>query len=210
MISAVWHRGSIWPWLALLFTSALVIAAIAWEVWPRTVDLSLVRPRPRRAQAPSAPAAEPVRVRLFFPNTAKANLVEEERVIPRRSVLADAVRAVLQELTRTSGPGTIAPFPPTAQLRQVFLDQFGILYLDFNTGIETLLAGDETRARVAVSAVALSLATNFSQVKRVQFLIDGHDWAAQVGTVDLRRPLQPRFPEEESAPVLSKPPDGNP
>lgn len=199
-----------WPWLALLFTSAVVIAAIAWEVWPRTVDLSLVRPRPPRSQAPSAPAAEPVRVRLFFPNTAKANLVEEERAIPRRSVLADAVQAMLQELTRTSGPHTAAPFPPSAELRQVFLDQFGILYLDFNTGIEALLAGDETRATLAVAAITLSLATNFSQVKRVQFLVNGHDWAAQVGTVDLRRPLQPRFPEEESPAVLSKPPEGKP
>lgn len=208
MFSAVWRRGSIWPWLALLLTSAVVIAAIAWEVWPRTVDLSLLRPPTRRAQAPSAPAAEPVRARLYFPRVAKATLAEEERAIPRRAVLADRVRAVLQELTRTSGQGGAPPCPPTAELQHVFLDQFGILYLDFSKGIEALRTGDETRATLAVSAIVLSLATNLSEVKRVQFLVEGREWAAQVGTVDLRRPLQPRFPEEESDSVASKSPEG--
>ncbi len=88
------------------------------------------------------------------------------------------------------------------------MDQFGILYLDFSKGIETLATGDESRAALAVSAIVLSLATNFSEVKRVQFLMDGHGWAAQVGTVDLRRPLQPHFPEQESHSVISKPPEG--
>jgi hypothetical protein len=153
------------------------------------------------------PTPERVRVRLFFPHSAKANLVEEERAIPRWSVLADGVRAVLQELTRTSGKGTVPPCPPAAQLRHVFLDQFGILYLDFNQGIEALVAGEEGRAALAVSAIGLSLATNFSEVKRVQFLTDGHGWSAQVGTIDLRRPLQPHFLEEQSRSAISNPPE---
>ena len=187
--------------------SGVVVAAIAWEVWPRTLDLSLVRPRVQGTRGSSAPTPERIRVRLFFPHTAKANLVEEERTIPRRSVLADGVRAVLLELTQTSGKGTVPPCPSAAQLRHVFLDQFGILYLDFNKGIETLATGEESRAALAVSAIVLSLATNFSEVKRVQFLTEGHGWSAQVGTIDLRRPLQPRFLDEQSRSTESKPPD---
>jgi len=196
-----------WPWCTLLLTSAAVITAIAWEVWPRTIDLSLVRPRAQRSHATSAPTPEHVRVRLFFPHDAKANLVEEERAIPRRSILADGVRAVLQELTRASGKGAMPPCPPTAQLRHVFLDKFGILYLDFNKGIEALATGDESRAALAVSAIVLSLASNFSEVKRVQFLRDGHGWSTQVGTIDLRRPLQPQFLEEQTRSAVSKPPE---
>jgi hypothetical protein len=202
-----WRRGSIGPWCTLGLISGVVVTAIAWEVWPRTIDLSLVRPRVQGTHAPSAATPERVRVRLFFPHNAKANLVEEERAIPRRSVLADGVRAVLQELTRTSGTGAVPPCPPAAQLRHVFLDQFGILYLDFNKGIETLATGEESRAALAVSAIVLSLATNFSEVKRVQFLTDGHGWSAQVGTIDLRRPLQPHFLEEQPRSAISKPPE---
>jgi hypothetical protein len=187
--------------------SSVVIASIAWEVWPRSVDLSLVRPRAQGTRPSSVPAPEHVRVRLYFPHDAKDTLVEEEREIPRRSALADGVRAVLQELSRTTRQGTVAPCPSAVEVRHVFLDQFGILYLDLNKGIEAVLTGNAPRPALAVSAIALSLATNFSEVKRVQLLVDGRGWSAQVGSLDLRRPLQPNFPEEESHAVISKPPE---
>jgi hypothetical protein len=208
--AAWWRRGSPWPWLGLLLGSGAVIAGIAWEVWPHSVDLSLVRALRPVSQTASPPTTERVRVRLFFPHTTKPTLAEEERDIPRRPVLADAVRAVLQELTRSAGEGTVAPFPPTAEVRHVFLDGFGILYLDCNQGIRALAAGDESRAALAVSAVVLSLTTNLSEVKRVQFLAEGRELSVQVGTTDLRRPLQPHFPEEESHSIISKPPGDEP
>jgi len=210
VFAGLWRRGSVWPWCALGLTSCAIVGAIVWEVWPRTADLSLVRPRVQGTRAPSAAVPERVRVRLFFPHEAKGNLVEEERIVPRRSALADRVREVLQELTRTDGTGAVPACPPAAQLRRVFLDQFGILYLDFNKGIETLAVGNESRAALAVSAIVLSLATNFSEVKRVQFLTEGHDWFAQVGTVDLRRPLQPQLLEEQTRSTVSAPPEGTP
>lgn len=208
MFGGLWRRGSVWPWCALGLASSAAVGAIAWEVWPRTVDLSLVRPRVQGTRASSASTSERARVRLFFPHEAMANLVEEERAVPRRSALADRVREVLQGLTLADGKGAVPPCPPAAQLRRVFLDQFGILYLDFNKGIEALATGDGGRAALAVSAIVLSLATNFSEVKRVQFLTEGHDWSAQVGTVDLRRPLQPQFLEEQTRSAVSKPPEG--
>ena len=61
-----------------------------------------------------------------------------------------------------------------------------------------------TRAGLNVSAVVLTLTTNFSAVKRVQFLAAGQELSAQVGSVDLRRPLQPHFPGEESQPITSR------
>jgi hypothetical protein len=92
----------------------------------------------------------------------------------------------------------------------VFLDGFGILYLDCNSGIRALAAGDQSRAALAVSAIVLSLTTNLSEVKRVQFLAEGRELSAQAGTVDLRRPLQPHFPEEESQSIISTPPKDEP
>lgn len=207
MFRAWWRRGSLWPWCFLLLLSSVIIASIAWEVWPRTVDLSLVRPRPPGTRPPSTPAPERVRVRLFFPHGAKDTLVEEEREIPRRSALADGVRAVLAELSRATEPGVTAPFPSDAEVRHLFLDQFGILYLDFNKSIEVIATENGSRAALAVSAITLSLATNFSEVKRVQLLVDGRNWSAQVGGMDLRRPVQPKFPEEEPHAVISKPPE---
>jgi Sporulation and spore germination len=199
------RRGSLWPWLAVLAASGAVIGAIAWDVWPRTVDLSLLRSRASGAASAPAPAAEHVRVRLFFPHEAKSVLAEEERDVPRQTPLPDAVRAVMKELTKGGGPGTVPPLPSETDIRQVSLDAFGILYLDFVAGIEALATGDAIRAGLNVSAVVLTLTTNFGAVKRVQFLAAGKELSAQIGSADLRRPLQPHFPGEESQPITSQP-----
>lgn len=197
--------GSLWLWLAVLAASGAVIGAIAWDVWPRTMDLSLLRSRASGAASALAPAAEHVRVRLFFPQEAKPVLADEEREVPRQTLLPDAVRAVVKELTKGGGPGTVPPLPPETEIRQVSLDAFGILYLDFVAGIDALATGDATRAGLNVSAVVLTLTTNFGAVKRVQFLAAGKELSAQIGRADLRRPLQPYFPDEESQPITSQP-----
>ena len=204
MIGKVFRAGSPWPWLAVALASGGVIAGIAWEVWPRTLDLSLLRPR--SLSSASAPAAvEHVRVRLFFPQETKATLVEEERDVPRRSVLADSVRVVLGELTRGGGVGTAPVLPSDVEVRHVYLDTFGILYLDFGARLRAAVAENASRAEMAVSAIVLTLTTNFSEVKRVQFLAEGHELTARVGSADLRRPLQPHFPGEELQPIVSQP-----
>jgi hypothetical protein len=204
-MAAMPRRGSLWPWLTVLAASGVLIGAIAWDVWPRTVDLSLLRSRASGATGAPAPAAEHRRVRLFFPQEAKLVLAEEERDVPRQTPLPDAVRAVVKELTRGGGPGTVPPLPPETDIRQVSLDAFGILYLDFVAGIEALATGDATRAGLNVSAVVLTLTTNFDAVKRVQFLAAGKELSAQIGRADLRHPLQPYFPGEESQPITSQP-----
>jgi hypothetical protein len=148
---------------------------------------------------------EQVRVRLFFPHESKPTLVEEERDVRRRWGGVDAVRAVLQELTRPTGGSKAVAVPPPADIRQVFLDDFGVLYLDFGEGLQALVSGDRPNVDLMVSAIVLTLTANFSDVKRVQFLAEGRELAAQVGTMDLRRPLQPGFPGEGSQPTMSPP-----
>ena len=130
--------------------------------------------------------------------------MEEERELSRQPLLADAVRSLIQALIEGGGPQAIAPLPPTAQVRQVFLDEFGILYLDFQQGIQAWTADDAGRAALSVAAVVLTLTTNLSEVKRVQFLEEGHELTSQAGSADLRRPVQPYFPGEESQPATSQ------
>lgn len=210
MWQAIWRRGAPWPWLILLVVSGVVIAAIAWDVWPRTMDLSALRARPRGKQAPGPSAAETVRVRLFLPHDVRNLLMEEERTIVRRAALDEAVRAVLQELGRATRAGTAPALSPATEIRHVFLDAFGILYLDVGGGVQALTAGEASRAALGISAVGLTLTTNFSDVKRVQFLADGKELVAQIGTLDLRHPLQPHFPSEEFEPIAPNTPDAMP
>jgi hypothetical protein len=147
-------------------------------------------------------AIERRRVRLFFPQGTGEALKEVEREIPRRPVLAEEVRAVLRELTNGE-PGGRPPIPPAAEVRQVFLDAFGILYLDFNKEIQAVAEAPGEEPELAISAAVNSLAASFSEVKRVQFLVEGKEMASMAGRWDLRRPISPRFPGEVNPPVVS-------
>jgi hypothetical protein len=200
------RRLALWPWATLLAVSVGTIGAIGWEIWPWTAEMSFARPGPTGIAPPStSKTAEEMRVRLFFPQGAKSNLMEEEREIPQRPAFAERVRAVLVELIKAKGVETRSPLPPGVDLRQVFLDAFGILYLDFDNKIQTLAAGDAIRTDLAASSIVLTLTTNFSEVKRVQFLSEGEELILLTGGVDLRRPLQPRFPGDEAQPLGSQP-----
>ena len=200
------RRPALWPWVALLAVSVGTIGAIGWEIWPWTAGMPFARLGATGVTPPSAPkTAEEMRVRLFFPQEAKGILTEEEREIPQRPAFAERVRAVLVELIKTKGVETRSPLPPGVELRQVFLDAFGILYLDFDKKIQALAAGDTIQTDLATSSIVLTLATNFSEVKRVQFLSEGEELLLLTGGVDLRKPLQPRFPGEKAQMLGSQP-----
>lgn len=204
-MSGAARQARLWPWLSLLVISLGVTAAIAWQILPAAIDLPSVRSRPPAPQSTPRPAVvERRRVRLFFPQESGDTLKELEREIPRRPVLAEEVRAVLRELANGASGGR-PPIPATAEVRQVFLDAFGILYLDFNKEIQAVATAPEPQPELAISAIVTSLTTSFSEIKRVHFLVEGKEMAGMAGGSDLRRPVSPRFPGEENPPVVSQP-----
>ena len=188
-----------WPWLVLLVVSTGTTAVIAWQMMSAAMDLPTLRVSPPSKQpiARSMPVAQR-RVRLFYPQEGGQTLKEQEREIPRRPILAEEVRAVIRELTQ-SMPGVRAPLPQGTEVRQVFLDTFGILYLDFNQRVPLLAAGPGAEAELTISALVNSLTASFSEAKRVQLLIDGKEISGMAGTWDLSRPMVPHFPGNENS-----------
>jgi hypothetical protein len=132
---------------------------------------------------------------------------EVEREILRRITLAEEIRAVLRELAAGSAPDGQPPIPPETELRQVFLDPFGILYLDFSKAFLGVISTLGVQPHLAVSAIVMTLTLSFSEIKRVQFLVDGQEINFVSGALDLRRPVGLRFPGEEVQPTISQPPE---
>jgi hypothetical protein len=195
-----------WQWLGLLIAGLSVTAAMGWNLWPRPPDPLSVGSRPVTAQPAARPVAgERRRIRLFYPQESGEGLKEEEREIARRPTLPEEVRAVLQELTRGNVPGTRPPLPPGIEVRQVFLDALGIVYLDFSRGMQAVTAAPGAQAELAVSAILTTLITSFSEVKRVRFLVEGQELTGAAGGLDLRRPLSARFPGGAVPTVISQP-----
>lgn len=204
-MSGAVSRAVLWPWIGLLVISLAVAAAMAWQILPATIHLPSVRSRPPTPQSVPRPAvAERRRVRLFFPQEASETLKELEREIPHRDTVGEEVRAVLRELA-TAVPEGRPPVPPSAGIRHVFLDAFGILYLDFSKDIQVVVAAPATRPEFAISAIVNSLTASFSEIKRVQFLVEGKEMIGTAGGWDLRRPIGPRFPGGENPPIVSQP-----
>jgi hypothetical protein len=128
--------------------------------------------------------------------------------MPRRTDLAHAVRDVIAELARGGGAGTVPVLSQDVEVRRAFLDAFGILYVDLGGRVGNAVTEDSGRAELAFAAIVLTLTTNFSEIKRVQFLAEGREWTARVGGADLRRPLQPHFPSESPQPPEDQTPQG--
>ena len=197
---------ALWPWCTLLIASLGVIGAIAWTAWPRILSFQELTSRRAAGPLPVSPAAsEHRRVRLFFPQESGEVLKEQERELGLRGTLTEDVRAVLNALAAGGGPGVRPPLPRGLEIRQVFLDGVGILYLDLGKGILAVLGVPNSGSALALSAIVTTLTTSFTEVKRVQFLSEGQEVTEGIGGLDLRRPLAPHFPGEEGPPITSRP-----
>ncbi len=193
-------RPAVWPWLTLLVLSLGVVGAIAWDLWHASWSLSL---RSRTTSASPRPAPMPLspeqrRLRLFYPETASRLFREVERTVPRGATLAAEIRAVLAELSAGEEHGEPPPVPGGVQVRHVFLDGFGILYLDLSKDFRAVLARPHPQPELAVAAVVNSLTASFSEVKRVQILLEGQEVPIVVDALDLGHPLSPYFPAAEA------------
>ncbi len=195
----------LWPWLILLVGSVGLGTAIGWQLLPMAIRLPSLQLRPLSPRpAPPAAPLERRRVRLFFPQETGGTLKEVDREIPWRPLLGEEVRAVLRELIHGE-PGVRSPLPPAVEVRQAFLDSFGILYLDFNREIQSAIEAPGGEAELSVSALVNSLIGSLSEVSRVQFLVEGKELTGTAGRWDLHHPISPSFPGEEPPPVASPP-----
>ncbi len=192
-----------WPWLALLALSLVLSALILPRVWPLQSEFPVFR---SPGEAPASPppmvqggAGESRQVRLFFPRESGEAFREEERQLLRRATLADEVRAALRELGTPGAADAVTPLPIGTQVLQVFVDSFGIAYLDLSREFQGLRQAPGREAEWAIASIVTTLTTSFQEIKRVQFLSDGQELDLRTGPLDLRYPLRPRFPGAEAS-----------
>jgi hypothetical protein len=136
-------------------------------------------------------------IRLFFPQASGETFREEERQIQRRATLAEEVRVVLRELATPGSAAAGTPLPAGTQVLQVFVDSFGIAYLDVSREFQSLREASGREAEWAIASIVTTLTTSFQEIKRVQFLSEGQELDLTIGPLDLRYPLRPRFPGAE-------------
>ncbi len=136
---------------------------------------------------------EPKTIILYFPSEKDGLLHGEEREILSNSSLIFDIKQTIEELLIGSDNGNISPFPPESKLREVFMTEEGIVYVDFSREIQDEHLSGTTAEVSTVYSVVNSLAFNFKSIKKVFILVDGNEKETLKGHVDISRPLVPMY-----------------
>jgi hypothetical protein len=183
---------------------AVLAAAVAALILANRGDLSRFSkrvPRPFLRVTPAAPplvtaaagatpvpAAETVRVTLYFPDQHGMLLHTEERDIPKPTAGAAFLQALFAELQR--GPtreGLLPVIPPKMQLRNAFLLPEGEAVLDL--ALDSALTFGSDEELTIVGALVDTTLHNVAETSRVRILVNGEPAETLGGHVDLTRPL---------------------
>ena len=106
----------------------------------------------------------------------------------------DRAKQIIADLI--SGPdndGSLRALPPATRLRQVFVMDNGVAYLDFSAELREEMGGGSMEEILAVYAIVDSVVINIVEVDRVGILVNGRPVATLNGHLDLRRPLAPDY-----------------
>ncbi|MFW6161114.1 MAG: GerMN domain-containing protein [Acidobacteriota bacterium] len=137
--------------------------------------------------------AEAQKVTLFFLSDKDALLHPEEREIPMISSLVLAARRTVEELIQGSREDLVSPFPPQTQLREFFITDEGVAYVDFSKDFQEFHPSGSSAEMLTVYSVVNTLTYNFKSVKKVFILIEGRERDTLSGHIDLTRPLVPQY-----------------
>lgn len=132
-------------------------------------------------------------ISLFFVSDNDRLLHAEEREIYADIPLVKQVQQTLEELLRGSFDGWVSPLPEETRLREVFVTQRGIAYVDFSRDIQDKHPSGSAAEIATVYAIVNSLTRNFKEIRRVFILIEGGERETLRGHIDLSRPILPRY-----------------
>ena len=147
------------------------------------------------------PDVEPLQVQpgqtkiviLFFLSEDDTLLHPEEREIPADTSVVHQAKRTIQELIKGSQRGFISPFPPETKLKELYVTDEGVAYVDFSKDIvEKHLSGSSAEISTIFSVVN-SLAYNFNSIERVFILIEGRERETLGGHINLSRPFLPLY-----------------
>ena len=131
-------------------------------------------------------------VTLYFVSEDDSLLHPEVREVLERPSVGEMGRQVVEELLLGSQKGLICPFPPETKLREFYLSEEGVAYVDFSREIRDGHLKGSSADVATVYSLVNSLVENFEEIKRVFILIDGRETQTLGGHIDLTRPFESR------------------
>lgn len=147
---------------------------------------------PELERAPGE-AGETKTIVLFFPAEEDSLLHREEREIWSSPSVVEEARQVVEELLQGSKNGYLSPFPPETSLREIFLTQEGIAYVDFSREIQENHLHGSSAEMATIFSIVNSLTYNFKPIKKVFILVEGGEKETLGGHISLAQPFLPKY-----------------
>lgn len=132
-------------------------------------------------------ATEDMTLQLFVIDSANRRLVPAVRRVEAPRTPSARARAALEYLKNARG----SPLPPDTVIREVWVSDAGIAYVDFGAGFPGNMPQGSMAEIHAVYGVVGTLTASFPQISAVQFLVSGQPVDTLTGHVDLSRPVEP-------------------
>jgi germination protein M len=128
-------------------------------------------------------------VTLYFSDREAESLVGEKRVIKKGEDIEDEARDLVQELIRGPRGKLLPTLPSKTRLLSLQLDEKGTARVNFSESLSRDHPGGSSAEMMTVYSVVNSLAHNFPEIKRVQFLVEGQEIETITGHLSLSRPI---------------------
>jgi hypothetical protein len=174
---------------------------------------------PRDESEPSIDPLPRRNVDIYFPSTVEDGLVAESREIFDTATPGDQVKQIVNDLlSDPTHEKARRAVPAGTRLRQVYVLDGGVAWLDFSSDLTDNLPGGSMSELLTVYAIVDSVVANVQNVRRVGILIEGHQVETLNGHLSLKQPLKPNYsmvldakqaegeaPEDESEGVAGLP-----
>jgi hypothetical protein len=128
-------------------------------------------------------------VYLYFGDTESQLLVGEERTIREEGSLSGQLEDVLLQLIEGPRSNLIRTIPASAVLQGVRIDEAGVALVSFSQELSSHHPGGSLSEIFTVYSIVDTLILNFSEVTRVQLLLDHEEFETLAGHIDCSKPL---------------------
>jgi spore germination protein GerM len=151
--------------------------------------LEALKPRVEKRVLPK----EMREITLYFSDGEGEYLIGENRKIVKKKQVGEEAKETIIELIHGPKGRLIPTLPTRTRLLTLQIDDTGVAKVNFSPALSNDHPGGSSAEMMTVYSIVNSLAVNFSQIKRVQILIDGKPIETLRGHLSLRKPVSPKL-----------------
>lgn len=133
-----------------------------------------------------------MQIRLYYGDAESVGFRGVPHKIAETAEQINRVKQAIDALLKNPLPEScIRAWPDGMQMREVYLDSYGILYIDLPQSITAEFQGGSTSEYIAVYSVIHTVFQNFNFVRGIRFLIDGKEAETIAGHIDISGVIRP-------------------